>query len=92
MEGKTLLHCLDEEPVCCAREEGSLGDGPRFPISIVGEDERIELRNLSVANLTALRDQIDQVVRHSTARSGRQMGSRVVAMEAGHLGDLAAVF
>jgi hypothetical protein len=62
-EGKLFFHYLDEEQVRCEREEDSLGDGARFRLSIVGEDERIELRNFSLADLTALRDQIDQVIR-----------------------------
>jgi hypothetical protein len=62
-EGKLFFHYLDEEQVRCEREEDSLGDGPRFRLSIVGEDERIELRNFSLADLTALREQIDQMIR-----------------------------
>ena len=62
-EGKLFFHYLDEEQVRCEREEDSLGDGPRFRLSIVGEDERIELRNFSLADLTALRDQLDQMIR-----------------------------
>jgi hypothetical protein len=62
-EGKLFFHYLDEEQVHCEREEDSLGDGPRFRLSIVGEDERIELRNFSLADLTALRDRIDQMIR-----------------------------
>ena len=62
-EGKLFFHYLDEEQVRCEWEEDSLGDGPRYRISIVGEDERIELRNFSLADLTALREQIDQMIR-----------------------------
>ncbi len=62
-EGKLFFHYLDEEQVRCEREEDSLGDGPRYRLSIVGEDERIELRNFSLADLTALRDQLDQMIR-----------------------------
>lgn len=62
-EGKLFYHYLDGEVVRCEREEDSLGDGPRFRLSIVGEDERIELRDLSVADLQALREQIDCAIR-----------------------------
>jgi hypothetical protein len=62
-EGKLFFHYLDEERVRCEREEDSLGDGPRYRLSIVGEDERIELRNFSLADLAVLREQIDQLIR-----------------------------
>jgi hypothetical protein len=66
-EGKLFYHYLDEEQVRCEREEDCLGDGPRFRLSIVGEDERIELRNLGLADLKALRDQFDEVIRQYPA-------------------------
>lgn len=66
-EGKLFYHYLDGEIVRCEREEDSLGDGPRFRLSIVGEDERIELRDLSLADLQSLREQIDGAIRSQVA-------------------------
>jgi hypothetical protein len=62
-EGRLFYHYLDGEQVRCELEDGEPDDGPRFRLSIVGEDERIELRDLSLADLEALRDQLDAAIR-----------------------------
>jgi hypothetical protein len=61
-EGKLFYHYLDGDQVRCELEEMEPGDGPRFRISIVGEDERIELRDLALDDLQALRDQLDRLI------------------------------
>ena len=60
--GRLFYHYLEDEDLTCGNDGDSIEGEPRFKLCIVGEMERIEIRNLSVKDLTALRDGLTSII------------------------------
>ncbi len=56
--GKLFFHYLAGEELICEPDGDGLNGEPRFKICIVGDEERIEIRDIVPDELAALRDKI----------------------------------
>jgi hypothetical protein len=60
--GRLFYHYLEDEELTCERDGESIEAEPRFKVCVIGDMERIEIRNLSVKDLTALRDGLTAIL------------------------------
>ena len=56
--GRLFYHYMHDEEFTCEQAGESLDNEPRFKLCIVGDEERIEIRDITPAELAALRDKI----------------------------------
>ena len=56
--GRLFFHYLADEDFTCERDGDGVNGEPRFKLCIVGEEERIEIRDLTAGELEALREKI----------------------------------
>jgi len=61
--GKLFFHYLmPDEEIRCEWDGERVDSQPRFKLCIIGETERIEIRELTTDELTALRERINEVL------------------------------
>jgi hypothetical protein len=80
--GRLYYHSVDGEEAILCEEDGEGFEGEcLFKISIVGFDERIELRSLTVENLADLRSQIEGLLKRVKSDVAQQGSAGVPGAE-----------
>ena len=80
--GRLFYHYLDEEEITCESDGATLDGEPRFKVCVIGDDERIELRNLTVKDLEALRDKLGAAIAAAPRKESATAGQVPVAPSA----------